>query len=47
MKLPDLYHFEPLNSVKERMGLDRGKLGTLEVHVEVGRLTAAELERLT
>ena len=47
MKLPDFYHFEPLNSLKERMGLGRADLGTLEVHIEVGRLTAAELERLT
>ena len=47
MKLPDFYHFEPLNSLKERMGLPREALGTLEVHVDAGRLTATELERLT
>jgi 5-methylcytosine-specific restriction endonuclease McrA len=47
MKLPDFYQFEPSNSLKERMGLPRDALGTLDVKVGAARLTAAELERLT
>ena len=47
MKLPNFYDFEPLNSLKERMGLAREDLGALDVHVGASRLTAAELERLT
>jgi hypothetical protein len=47
MKLPNFYHFEPLNLLKERMGLAREDLGTLDVQVDAARLTAAELERLT
>jgi hypothetical protein len=47
MKLPDFYSFGPLNSLKERMGLPREALGTLDVHIDAGRLTASELERLT
>jgi len=47
MKLPNFYHFEPLNSLKERMGLSREALGTLDVHIDASRLTATELERLT
>src|ERR1700730_18074384 len=47
MKLPDFYYFEPLNSLKERMGLAREDLGSLDVQVDAGRLTASELERLT
>lgn len=47
MKLPDFYNFEPLNSIKELMGIPRDVYGALLVEVRIGRLTEAELERLT
>ena len=47
MKLPDFYSFDPLNSLKERMGIAKGTMGSLEVLIDAGRLTAFELEKLT
>jgi hypothetical protein len=47
MKLPNFYSSDPLNSLKERMGLGRDVFGDLNVSVNPARLTAAELERLT
>jgi len=47
MKLPNFYEFEPLNSVKARMGIPRNVYGSLTVLVAAGRLTELELEKLT
>jgi hypothetical protein len=47
MKLPNFYMFEPLNVLKEKMGLPRDAQGSIDVVVNPGRLTALELERLT
>jgi hypothetical protein len=47
MKLPNFYMFEPLNVLKEKMGLGRDAVGNIDVLVDPGRLTAIELERLT
>ncbi len=47
MKLPNFYEFEPLNSVKARMGIPRNAYGSLTVLVAAGRLTELELEKLT
>lgn len=47
MKLPNFYLFEPLNALKEKMGIARDKLGNIDVPIDPGRLTQAELERLT
>jgi hypothetical protein len=47
MKLPNFYVFEPLNVLKEKMGLPRDAVGGIDVFVDPGRLTAVELERLT
>lgn len=46
MKLPNFYEFQPLNDLKEKMGIDRNIIGTLTVVVEPGRLTELELEKL-
>lgn len=47
MKLPDFYEFDPLNILKEKMGIPRGNYGTLTVLVDPSRLTELELETLT
>lgn len=47
MKLPNFYEFEPLNILKEKMGIPRGDYGTLTVLVDPSRLTELELEKLT
>jgi hypothetical protein len=46
MKLPNFYLFEPLNKLKEQMGLSRETVGDLTVTVPHARLTEAELEKL-
>ena len=47
MKLPNFYEFEPLNSVKAKMGIPRDVYGSLTVIIDSGRLTELELEKLT
>lgn len=47
MKLPNFYEFEPLNSIKEKMGIPQNVYGDLEVFVPYARLTELELEKLT
>jgi hypothetical protein len=47
MKLTDFRHFEPLNSLKEKMGIPRDSFGSLTVMIEAGRLSELELEKLT
>lgn len=47
MKLPDFYSFDPLNRLKQRMGIARSTFGDLTVLVDPARLTTFELEKLT
>lgn len=47
MKLPNFYEFEPLNTVKSKMGIPRNVYGTFTVLVDASRLTKVELEKLT
>src|SRR5262245_43017701 len=47
MKLPNFYNFEPLNRLRQRMGIAASTFGDLTVLVDAGRLTAFELEKLT
>ena len=47
MKLPEFFSFEPLNRLKERMGIPRDVYGSLTVKVEPGRLTEHELNQLS
>jgi hypothetical protein len=47
MKLTNFYEFEPLNSVKAKMGIPRDVYGSLTVIIDAGRLTELELEKLT
>jgi len=47
MKLPNFYEFEPLNSLKEKMGIPRNIYGNLTVSIAASRLTELELEKLT
>jgi hypothetical protein len=46
MKLPNFYEFEPLNSVKKKMGIPQDVYGSLTVSVP-NRLTELELIKLT
>jgi hypothetical protein len=46
MKLPNFFLFEPLNRLKEQMGLSRDDVGDLTVSIRQPRLTEAELEKL-
>ena len=43
MKLPNFRTFEPLNALKQQMGIPREEFGTLVVDVAPGRLTPREL----
>lgn len=47
MKLPSFYEFEPLNNIKEKMGIPRTVYGDLTVEFSGSRLTELELEKLT
>ena len=47
MKLTDFSGFEPLNSLKEKMGISRDVFGDLTVLIDAGRLSELELEKLT
>lgn len=47
MKLPSFYEFEPLNIIKENMGIHRTVYGDLTVEFSGSRLTELELEKLT
>ena len=47
MKLPDFFNFEPLNLIKEKMGVPRNVYGVLTVLIDPGRLTEEELKKLT
>jgi hypothetical protein len=47
MKLTDFSGFEPLNSLKDKMGIPRDSFGDLTVMIEAGRLSELELEKLT
>src|SRR5664280_545773 len=47
MKLPNFYVFDPLNRLKERMGIARDTFGSLDVVIDAARLTEFELEKLT
>lgn len=47
MKLTDFAGFEPLNILKEKMGIPKGVFGDLTVLVDAGRLSELELEKLT
>jgi hypothetical protein len=46
MKLTDFAGFEPLNALKDKMGIPREALGDLTVSVDAARLSELELERL-
>jgi hypothetical protein len=46
MKLPDFYNFEPLNVLKNRMGIKRGVYGTLNVEVKPPRIPFDDLKKL-
>ena len=46
MKLPDFFLFEPLNRLKEQMGLSRETVGNLTVAISQPRLTEVELDKL-
>jgi hypothetical protein len=46
MKLPNFYDFEPLNVVKQRMGIPRERYGRLRVEITPPRLSAALLDQL-
>ena len=47
MKLPDFFNFEPLNLIKEKMGVPRNVYGVLTVLIDPSRLTEEELKKLT
>lgn len=47
MKLPDFFSFEPLNLIKEKMGVPRNVYGVLTVLIDPSRLTEEELKKLT
>lgn len=47
MKLPNFFDFEPLNTLKEKMGIPRHVYGDLTVLIDPSRLTELELENLT
>lgn len=47
MKLPDFFNFEPLNLIKEKMGVPRNVYGVLTVLIDPSRLTGEELKKLT
>lgn len=47
MKLPNFYEFDPLNSIKAKMGIPRDVYGELTVSIAASRLTELELEKLT
>ena len=46
MKLPDFLRYEPLNILKERMGIPRDEYGSISVIVAAGGLTVKEIETL-
>lgn len=46
MKLPDFLRYEPLNILKERMGIPRDEYGSISVIVAAGGLTVEELRTL-
>jgi hypothetical protein len=46
MKLPNFYNFEPMNILKQRMGIPRDRYGTLDIEVQPPRLSAESLEKL-
>jgi hypothetical protein len=46
MKLPDFRLYEPLNLLKERMGIPRDEYGSISVVVAAGGLTVEELKAL-
>jgi hypothetical protein len=46
MKLPNFYDFEPLNRVKQRMGIPRDRYGGLDVEIKPARLTPEMLDQL-
>ena len=46
MKLPNFFDFEPLNTLKEKMGIPRHVYGDLTVLIDPSRLTELELENL-
>lgn len=46
MKLPDFYLFEPLNVLKQRMGIPRERYGTLHVEFKLAGLSFDDLEKL-
>ncbi len=46
MKLPDFRRYEPLNILKERMGIPRDEYGSVSVVVAAGGLTVEQLKTL-
>ena len=46
MKLPDFRLYEPLNILKERMGIPRDEYGSITVVVAAGGLTVEQLKAL-
>lgn len=47
MKLPDFYEFDPLNRLKEKMGIDKNHYGDFSMLVNLSnQLTEAELKQL-
>jgi hypothetical protein len=47
MKLIDFFNFEPLNRVKDEMGIPRDVYGSFTIALDEHRLTREELEKLT
>lgn len=47
MKLPNFFDFEPLNTLKAKMGIGREVYGSLTVHISAARLSEIELEKLS
>lgn len=47
MKLIDFFNFEPLNRIKDEMGIPRDAYGSFTISLDERRLTLAELEALT
>ncbi len=47
MKLPDFYKFEPLNRLRNQMGIADDHYGSFSPKVDNSRLTVEELDRLT
>ena len=47
MNLTNFFEFEPLNTIKAKMGIPRNVYGNMTVNIDAGRLTELELEKIT